>query len=181
MTDGILLAETQTDPLLKAYDTLIIDEAHERSLNIDFLAGLPAANPARGRPDLKVIVTSATIDADRFAKHFAGTRRVGGKNGQTETVRPGAHGERAAPSRGACAGGPLKTLSKSRDYEPERRHCRWRGRALGQRSQQAATSWCFLPGEREIREAADHLRAHLSQQQPRVTQQCRQCCPCSPA
>ena len=66
MTDGILLAETQTDPLLRAYDTLIIDEAHERSLNIDFLLGhLRQILPRR--PDLKVIVTSATIDAERFA------------------------------------------------------------------------------------------------------------------
>src|SRR5690349_20267475 len=70
MTDGILLAETQTDPLLKAYDTLIIDEAHERSLNIDFLLGYLREILPR-RPDLKVIVTSATIDADRFAQHFA--------------------------------------------------------------------------------------------------------------
>ena len=70
MTDGILLAETQTDPLLNAYDTIIIDEAHERSLNIDFLLGhLKQILPKR--PDLKIIVTSATIDADRFAKHFA--------------------------------------------------------------------------------------------------------------
>jgi len=70
MTDGILLAETQTDPLLQAYDTLIIDEAHERSLNIDFLLGYLRQILPR-RPDLKVVVTSATIDADRFAKHFA--------------------------------------------------------------------------------------------------------------
>ncbi|MEO6030751.1 MAG: DEAD/DEAH box helicase, partial [Burkholderiaceae bacterium] len=70
MTDGILLAETQSDPLLRAYDTIIIDEAHERSLNIDFLLGhLRQILPRR--PDLKVIVTSATIDADRFARHFA--------------------------------------------------------------------------------------------------------------
>jgi hypothetical protein len=67
MTDGILLAETQTDPLLKAYDTLIIDEAHERSLNIDFLLGYLRQILPR-RPDLKVVVTSATIDADRFAR-----------------------------------------------------------------------------------------------------------------
>ena len=70
MTDGILLAETQSDPLLRAYDTLIIDEAHERSLNIDFLLGYLRQILPR-RPDLKVIVTSATIDADRFAQHFA--------------------------------------------------------------------------------------------------------------
>jgi|GEM_PF-6199794 len=70
MTDGILLAETQTDPLLKAYDTIIIDEAHERSLNIDFLLGYLRQILPR-RPDLKIVVTSATIDAQRFADHFA--------------------------------------------------------------------------------------------------------------
>jgi ATP-dependent helicase HrpA len=69
MTDGILLAETQTDPLLTAYDTIIIDEAHERSLNIDFLLGYLRQILPR-RPDLKVVVTSATIDAERFARHF---------------------------------------------------------------------------------------------------------------
>src|SRR5213076_2818944 len=69
MTDGILLAETQHDRLLAAYDTIIIDEAHERSLNIDFLLGYLKALLPR-RPDLKVIVTSATIDAERFARHF---------------------------------------------------------------------------------------------------------------
>ncbi len=70
MTDGILLAETQSDPLLRAYDTIIVDEAHERSLNIDFLLGhLRQILPRR--PDLKIVVTSATIDAERFANHFA--------------------------------------------------------------------------------------------------------------
>ncbi|MDE2324908.1 MAG: ATP-dependent RNA helicase HrpA [Betaproteobacteria bacterium] len=69
MTDGILLAETQGDPLLRAYDTLIIDEAHERSLNIDFLLG-HIRNILPHRPDLKVVITSATIDAERFARHF---------------------------------------------------------------------------------------------------------------
>src|SRR5580765_607741 len=69
MTDGILLAETQTDPLLRQYDTIIIDEAHERSLNIDFLLGyLKQLLPQRS--DLKLIITSATLDADRFARHF---------------------------------------------------------------------------------------------------------------
>ncbi|MDX2115801.1 MAG: ATP-dependent RNA helicase HrpA [Planctomycetota bacterium] len=71
MTDGILLAETQGDPLLELYDTIIIDEAHERSLNIDFLLGYLRQLLPR-RPDLKVIVTSATIDPQRFADHFAG-------------------------------------------------------------------------------------------------------------
>ncbi|PID97902.1 MAG: ATP-dependent helicase [Actinobacteria bacterium] len=69
MTDGILLAEIQSDPLLRRYDTLIIDEAHERSLNIDFILGY-LARLLPLRPDLKVIITSATIDTDRFATHF---------------------------------------------------------------------------------------------------------------
>ena len=71
MTDGILLAETQGDRQLRAYDTLIIDEAHERSLNIDFLLGYVKELLPR-RPDLKLIVTSATIDAERFSRHFGG-------------------------------------------------------------------------------------------------------------
>lgn len=70
MTDGILLAETQSDPQLRAYDAIIIDEAHERSLNIDFLLGYLRRLQTR-RPELKVIITSATIDAERFADHFA--------------------------------------------------------------------------------------------------------------
>ncbi|MFM7632567.1 MAG: DEAD/DEAH box helicase, partial [Betaproteobacteria bacterium] len=76
MTDGILLAETQGDPLLRQYDTIIIDEAHERSLNIDFLLGyLKQLLPKR--PDLKLIITSATIDAERFARHFeTATKKV---------------------------------------------------------------------------------------------------------
>jgi ATP-dependent helicase HrpA len=69
MTDGILLAETQTDPDLKKYDTIIIDEAHERSLNIDFLLGYLKQLTLR-RPDLKIIITSATIDVESFSKHF---------------------------------------------------------------------------------------------------------------
>jgi len=70
MTDGILLAEIRRDRLLRAYDTIIIDEAHERSLNIDFLLGYLAQILPR-RPDLKVVITSATIDPERFARHFA--------------------------------------------------------------------------------------------------------------
>jgi ATP-dependent helicase HrpA len=71
MTDGILLAETQGDRSLSEYGTLIIDEAHERSLNIDFLLGY-LKRLVRDRPELKVIVTSATIDAERFSRHFDG-------------------------------------------------------------------------------------------------------------
>src|SRR5947209_19847580 len=69
MTDGILLAEIQRDRLLTRYDTIIIDEAHERSLNIDFLLGYLRELLPR-RPDLKVLVTSATIDPERFSRHF---------------------------------------------------------------------------------------------------------------
>jgi ATP-dependent helicase HrpA len=146
MTDGILLAETQTDPLLKAYDTIIIDEAHERSLNIDFLLGYLRQILPR-RPDLKVVVTSATIDADRFAKHFA---RAGGPGAGDHGVGPHLPGGAAlAPVRG-----------KPR-LRPERGHCRWRGRAVA-RQCAGGDILVFLPGEREIREAADHLRKHLS-------------------
>ena len=71
MTDGILLAEIQSDRLLWQYDTIILDEAHERSLNIDFLIGYLKRLLPR-RPDLKLIITSATIDPERFAEHFGG-------------------------------------------------------------------------------------------------------------
>ena len=86
MTDGILLAEIQRDRLLRQYDTLIIDEAHERSLNIDFLLGyLKRLLPKR--PDLKVIVTSATIDVDSFSRHFcdAPVIEVSGRTYPVET------------------------------------------------------------------------------------------------
>ena len=75
MTDGILLAEIQGDPLLRKYDTIIIDEAHERSLNIDFLLGY-LAQLLPQRPDLKLIITSATIDSERFAEHFGPCQAV---------------------------------------------------------------------------------------------------------
>ncbi len=78
MTDGILLAESQSDKLFRQYDTLIIDEAHERSLNIDFLLGM-LCRVLPQRPDLKLIITSATIDAKRFAEHFTAPRINRGK------------------------------------------------------------------------------------------------------
>ena len=84
MTDGILLAEIQSDPMLRRYDTLIIDEAHERSLNIDFILGY-VARLLPARPDLKVIITSATIDSDRFARH-CGTWE--GEPGRGRLVEP---------------------------------------------------------------------------------------------
>ena len=85
MTDGILLTEMQRDRLLLRYDTLIIDEAHERSLNIDFILGYLRQLLPR-RPDLKVIITSATIDPERFSRHFAGSggaEQAGGDERQT--------------------------------------------------------------------------------------------------
>ncbi len=84
MTDGILLAEIKHDPLLLRYDTIIIDEAHERSLNIDFLLGYLAQLLPK-RPDLKLIITSATIDAQRFATHF-GKHMYGGYEGNTAPI-----------------------------------------------------------------------------------------------
>ncbi len=145
MTDGILLAETQTDPELRAYDTIIIDEAHERSLNIDFLLGYLRQLLPR-RPDLKVVVTSATIDADRFAQYFASAKgpapvlMVSGRTFPVE-VR-------------------WRPFEESRDYDLNNAIADavdelWRGPAGGD-------ILVFLPGEREIREAADHLRKHLS-------------------
>jgi len=147
MTDGILLAETQTDPLLKAYDTLIIDEAHERSLNIDFLLGYIRQILPR-RPDLKVVVTSATIDADRFAKHFEsakGPAPVIMVSGRTFPVE-----QRWRPFEESRDYGLNEAIADGVDEL-------WQGGAGGD-------ILVFLPGEREIREAADHLRKHLSHQ-----------------
>ena len=142
MTDGILLAETQSDPLLRAYDTLIIDEAHERSLNIDFLLGhLRQILPRR--PDLKVIVTSATIDADRFARHFAAS---------------------AGPAPVIQVSGRLfpveqrwRPFEESREYDLNHAI----GDAVDELWREGPGDvLVFLPGEREIREAAEHLRKH---------------------
>ncbi len=145
MTDGILLAETQSDPLLRAYDTLIIDEAHERSLNIDFLLGhLKQILPRR--PDLKVIVTSATIDADRFAQHFANAQ------GPAPVIQ--------------VSGRLFPVEQRWRPFEETRERDLnvaiadavdelWKGGSGGD-------ILVFLPGEREIREATDHLRKHLA-------------------
>ncbi|WP_206610825.1 ATP-dependent RNA helicase HrpA [Hydrogenophaga sp. NH-16] len=149
MTDGILLAETQTDPDLRAYDTLIIDEAHERSLNIDFLLGYLRQLLPR-RPDLKVIVTSATIDADRFADYFASSKgkapvlMVSGRTYPVEVRYRPFEESREYDLNDAIADGVDEL---------------WRGGAG-----QGGDILVFLPGEREIREAADHLRKHLSHQ-----------------
>jgi len=142
MTDGILLAETQSDPLLRAYDTLIIDEAHERSLNIDFLLGYLRELLPR-RPDLKIIVTSATIDAERFAKHFESSK---------------------GPAPVLMVSGRLypveqryRPFEESREYDlnsaiTDAVDELWR--------EGGGDVLVFLPGEREIREAAEALRKH---------------------
>ncbi len=163
MTDGILLAESQTDPLLRQYDTIIIDEAHERSLNIDFLLGyLKQLLPKR--PDLKLIITSATIDADRFARHFARGDKpapvieVSGRLYPVEIrYRPVEPPDRPG---GAAArpGAPPTAAQKGREQ-----------RDLMDAVADAVDELCrigpgdvlvFLPGEREIRDAAETLRKH---------------------
>ena len=148
MTDGILLAETQTDPLLKAYDTIIIDEAHERSLNIDFLLGYLRQILPR-RPDLKIIVTSATIDAQRFADHFAS------RQGPAPVIM--------------VSGRMFPVEQRYRPYEESRDYGLNNAIAdavdeLWINPHNGGHILIFLPGEREIREAADHLRGHLSHQ-----------------
>ena len=148
MTDGILLAETQSDPLLRAYDTLIVDEAHERSLNIDFLLGhLKQILPKR--PDLKLIVTSATIDAERFANHFAGTQ------GPAPVIQVSG---RLFPVQ--IRWRPLDEREQRKDFDlndaiAEAIDELWRDGGAGD-------VLVFLPGEREIRDAADHLRQHFA-------------------
>ncbi|MDH5210427.1 MAG: ATP-dependent RNA helicase HrpA, partial [Betaproteobacteria bacterium] len=139
MTDGILLAETQGDPDLQAYDTLILDEAHERSLNIDFLLGYVKRLLPR-RPDLKVVITSATIDAERFSRHFgdAPVIEVSGRLYPVEVrYRP--------------VGGDEEDTT--RDEEEQ---------ALGDAVEELFREGpgdvlVFLPGEREIRDAAGVL------------------------
>ncbi len=149
MTDGILLAETQgrdgKSALLKQYDTLIIDEAHERSLNIDFLLGyLKQLLPQR--PDLKIIVTSATLDAERFSKHFT----INGKVAPVIEVSGRLH--------------PIETR-----YRPVQRDDKDRERDINDAIVDALSEahregpgdvLVFLSGEREIREAAEALRKH---------------------
>ncbi len=145
MTDGILLAEIQQDRYLNEYDTLIIDEAHERTLNIDFLLGyLKRLLPKR--PDLKLIITSATIDPERFSRHFdhAPVIEVSGRTYPVELrYRPPAEegSERDEPMQQAIldAVDELSTVD--------------RGDIL-----------IFLSGEREIRETAESLRKHRMRQ-----------------
>ncbi len=146
MTDGILLAETQTDQYLEAYDTIIIDEAHERSLNIDFLLGyLKRILPKR--PDLKVIITSATIDVQRFSRHFSDAPivEVSGRTYPVEVnYRPILESTRSGDSDELMYNAILDSLREILQLE---RSQRVTGDVL-----------VFLAGEREIREVAQLIR-----------------------
>ena len=135
MTDGILLAEIQSDPLLRGYDTIIIDEAHERSLNIDFLLGFVKRLLPR-RPDLRVIISSATLETDRFAAFFGGAPvlQVSGRTYPVDVLyRPSTDDE------SDLAEVVANTVNEIAEMDP-------RGDIL-----------VFLPGEREIREAMGEL------------------------
>ncbi|MDQ6916210.1 MAG: ATP-dependent RNA helicase HrpA [Pseudomonadota bacterium] len=154
MTDGILLAETQSDRLLAAYDTIIIDEAHERSLNVDFLLGYLKQLLPR-RPDLKLIITSATLDADRFARHFGdGTTSapvidVEGRMFPVEVrYRPLGAGDDPAGQDEVDDEEALEEaiVSTAEDI--------WR--------EGPGDILVFLPGEREIRETAELLSRDLA-------------------
>ncbi|MGW4232914.1 ATP-dependent RNA helicase HrpA [Streptomyces sp. NPDC004980] len=139
MTDGILLAEIQTDRELLAYDTIIIDEAHERSLNIDFLLGYLARLLPR-RPDLKVVITSATIDPERFAKHF-GEAPIVEVSGRTYPVEV-----RYRPL--------LEEAGEDSDRDQITAICD----AVDElQSEGPGDVLVFLSGEREIRDTADAL------------------------
>ena len=142
MTDGILLAEIQRDRLLRRYDTIIIDEAHERSLNIDFLLGY-LTHLLPQRPDLKLIVTSATLDTERFSQHFGGAPviEVSGRSYPVE-VRYRPFGEEPDDDRDQV--GAIADAVDELCREGE-------GDIL-----------VFLSGEREIHDVADHLRRSIS-------------------
>ena len=146
MTDGILLAETQGDRFLDAYDTLIIDEAHERSLNIDFLLGyLKWLLPKR--PDLKLIITSATIDPERFSKHF-GDAPIINVSGRSYPVEVRYRPVELDEEDDETASGEQDAILHAVDEL-------WR--------EQAGDILVFLSGEREIRETAESLRKHHPQ------------------
>ncbi|MGH3450411.1 MAG: ATP-dependent RNA helicase HrpA, partial [Haloechinothrix sp.] len=160
MTDGILLAEIQHDRMLRGYDTLIIDEAHERSLNIDFLLGYLKRLLPR-RPDLKVIITSATIDPERFAEHFA---VVGGSAHRDQ--HGGATGEPAPIVEVSGRTYPVEVRYRplQDDTVPDVDKDRDQVQAICDAVRELAAegpgdSLVFLSGEREIRDTAEALTA----------------------
>ncbi|MBU0621062.1 MAG: ATP-dependent RNA helicase HrpA [Gammaproteobacteria bacterium] len=169
MTDGILLAEIHHDPNLRNYDTIIIDEAHERSLNIDFLLGYLKRLLPR-RPDLKLIITSATLDAERFAKHFA---KQPPNVGASLLANDGV--EKIASKLAPTYNAPIIQVS-GRTYPVEIRYRPPQQNEEGD-TQDVPQAICsaldelsigglkgdvlvFLPGEREIRDTAEALRKH---------------------
>ncbi|MYM38370.1 ATP-dependent RNA helicase HrpA [Duganella qianjiadongensis] len=162
MTDGILLAETQTDPLLKNYDTIIIDEAHERSLNIDFLLGYLKQLLPR-RPDLKVIITSATIDAERFARHFGTAEKpapvieVSGRLYKVEVRYRPIDSDVPNPAVANAEGKGQRTAAarEKRDLIDAVVDGVDEVARIG-----SGDVLVFLPGEREIRDVAEALRKH---------------------
>src|SRR3954464_14973881 len=136
MTDGLLLAETRRDRLLRRYDTIVVDEAHERSLNIDFLLGY-VKRILPQRPDLRLIITSATIDPDQFSRHFDGAPvvEVSGRTYPVEVnYRPLDEGDQIE-----AIGDAIDELARAGP-----------GDVL-----------VFLSGEREIRDTADALAGRL--------------------
>ncbi|SFB81859.1 ATP-dependent helicase HrpA [Marinospirillum celere] len=148
MTDGILLAETQKDPFLNRYQVIIIDEAHERSLNIDFLLGyLKRLLPKR--PDLKLVITSATIDVERFSQHFSNCPiiEVSGRTYPVETLYRPLLSEDPDTEDLTQQEGILEALEEIQTLE------RQKGWLHGPRD-----VLVFLPGEREIREVAHLIR-----------------------
>ena len=150
MTDGILLAEIQNDPFLQNYDTLIIDEAHERSLNIDFILGyLKQLLPKR--PDLKIIITSATIDPERFAKHFenAPIIEVSGRTYPVEVRYRPLNNDEAQADQRETQKDQAHAILNAIDELSHEAHTKSGGDIL-----------VFLSGERQIRETADLLRKH---------------------
>ena len=162
MTDGILLAEIQNDPLLRRYDTLIIDEAHERSLNIDFILGY-LARLLPQRPDLKVIITSATIDSERFAAHFGVEGRpapiieVSGRTYPVEIrYRPLDGVEPEPDSNQTNSAAASASTDEPRDQVTGILDAVDELRALG-----PGDILVFLAGERDIRETEAALIDHL--------------------
>ena len=151
MTDGILLAESQGDPTLSAYSCIVIDEAHERSLNIDFILGYLRQLIER-RTDLKVVITSATIDAEKFSAHFssAPVLEVSGRSYPVEIryrrLEREEGREKGERKRGKADEPDLTTAIL--DATDELAHLGWGDMLI------------FLPGEREIRDTAEALRKH---------------------
>jgi ATP-dependent helicase HrpA len=158
MTDGILLAETQSDPEFRAYDTLILDEAHERSLNIDFLLGYLKTLLPR-RPDLKLIISSATLEADRFSAYFNGAPVIE-VSGRTYPVEMRYRTDQRETGSVRMAQ-PTAARKEATDAEEEPDIANLLLHAVDELAADGPGDiLVFLPGEREIRDAQESLRKH---------------------